>query len=99
MQDAERQGRPIRNLIALFWKIHPLDATAGAEDLLHVCSHPFLNRGPGNARAPVGQYLVQIGLEAESIPVLLRREEIADLGERIEALLDVADVDRRLTHG
>ena len=72
---------------------------AGLEDLLNDLLDPFLDGRLGDGRPAVGQDLVQVRAQAESIAVVDRRQVVAARGESIEGRLHVADVEIRLGDG
>ena len=86
------------HLVRALREVDPLNTLAGREDLLDLGAHPVARRVRGNARTPVGEELVEVRLEAEAVAVPLGREKVAGVRQRLEALLDVPDVEVGLGH-
>src|SRR5262249_5851117 len=51
-----------------------------------------------NARAPIGEQLVEIRLEPEAVAPFFRVQVIAGLVERLQALLDASEIDAGLAN-
>src|SRR5262249_49861617 len=67
--------------------------------LLDLLPNDLVDGRCADASSSIGEKLVEVRLEAKTVTVLLRGQEVAAIREGIQALLDVADVEARLGYG
>ena len=97
--DGEHERRAVGDVSGLVGEEDPLDAVTLAELVSDGGTHLLVDAWSSDARAPVGQELVQIRLELEAVAPLLAVEVVASVAEGFEALVDAGEVDTGLADG